>query len=524
MRPDLTYRNRRKGATLLLLMLGLPLVMIPLVGLAIDGTRLYIVQAKLSAAVDGAALGAGRLLGTTANTTEIAGEFLKVNFPTSYWGTNSLNPTITYTNTLGTETINISATVQSPLLFMRILGQPSAQVYSAATATRRNTRVELVLDQSGSMNHVDPVSGLNVFPTMINAAKQFVGMFTPGTDQLGLVALSGASMVAYPTTRPYNASPTSGGGPDTGFATSATAGPIFTVLGEMAAGGGTNTPEALSLAYIELQKAHYRDLAANGVDNNLNSIVFFTDGVPTSMAASPNNPSSNALSPSSSCTYNPGRNSTNTMAGWITVFGSAPPWGGYAPAGLFLLTAYDANSVAYWVANPLSSYNSPPNPAAAVTGCNGLGSVHGRSNIYTMADLQKIPAQDYYGNSTNGTGYVNGASFTGTGYDPTQPTSPYHMALAIWNASDNVGSTIRNGGGMGSLAAPAGMLPITIFTIGYTGNGGTDVGLLKRLANTQDSSSYSATQQVGMFIQVDSANNLSAAFSEIASSLLRLAK
>ena len=64
----------------------LPTVLIPLVGLAIDGSRLYIVQAKLASAVDGAALGAGRLLGTTANTTEIAGEFLNANFPTRLLG------------------------------------------------------------------------------------------------------------------------------------------------------------------------------------------------------------------------------------------------------------------------------------------------------------------------------------------------------------------------------------------------------------------------------------------------------
>ena len=63
----------------MLLMLGLPIVFIPLVGLAFDGTKLYIVQAKLSEAVDGAALGSGRLLGTVANTTEIAGEFLSLD-------------------------------------------------------------------------------------------------------------------------------------------------------------------------------------------------------------------------------------------------------------------------------------------------------------------------------------------------------------------------------------------------------------------------------------------------------------
>src|SRR5690242_15623938 len=110
---DLRERRGEKGATLMLVMLGLPLVFLPLVGLAIDGTRLYIVQAKLSSAVDAAALGAGRLWGTAANTTEIANEFLNVNFPSGYWGTKNLTPSITYVNNFGTNTISVSATVQS---------------------------------------------------------------------------------------------------------------------------------------------------------------------------------------------------------------------------------------------------------------------------------------------------------------------------------------------------------------------------------------------------------------------------
>ena len=45
----------------------LPTVIVPLIGLGIDATMLYIVQAKLSSAVDGAVLGAGRLLGSPAD-------------------------------------------------------------------------------------------------------------------------------------------------------------------------------------------------------------------------------------------------------------------------------------------------------------------------------------------------------------------------------------------------------------------------------------------------------------------------
>src|SRR4051812_30143516 len=120
MKNTLKTRKGERGATIILLTLLLPLLLLPLVGLAIDGTRLYIVQSKLSSAVDGAALGAGRLLGTNANTTEIAGEFLATNFPTGYWNTNHLTPTITYTSNLGVQTITVDATVILPLTFARV--------------------------------------------------------------------------------------------------------------------------------------------------------------------------------------------------------------------------------------------------------------------------------------------------------------------------------------------------------------------------------------------------------------------
>ena len=55
-------------------------------------------------------------------------------------------------------------------------------------------------------------------------------------------------------------------------------------IAAITANSGTGMAEALSLAYIELQKAHMRDLADpsnNGVDTRLNSIVLLTDGVPS---------------------------------------------------------------------------------------------------------------------------------------------------------------------------------------------------------------------------------------------------
>ena len=149
----------RRGSTLVLFTLMLPTMLIPLAGLGIDATMLYIVQAKLAAAVDGAALGAGRLLGTLASPNEIAGEFLNANFRANgtagFWGAFNLTPTIAVS--LGTtKSVHVTATADVPLLFARIFGFPTARVSAAAMATRRDSRVVLVIDRSGSMNTIGP--------------------------------------------------------------------------------------------------------------------------------------------------------------------------------------------------------------------------------------------------------------------------------------------------------------------------------------------------------------------------------
>jgi Flp pilus assembly protein TadG len=150
MRQRSQMRNSQRGSTLVMFTLMWPVLLL-LVGLAIDRTMLFIVEAKLSAAVDGAALGAGRLLGTNANTVEIAREFLFANFPTGYWKSYNLNPNITATTVLSTHTITVNANVTVPVLFMRMFGPSANIVYASAVATRRDTRIVLVLDRSGSM-------------------------------------------------------------------------------------------------------------------------------------------------------------------------------------------------------------------------------------------------------------------------------------------------------------------------------------------------------------------------------------
>ena len=56
-------------------------------GLAIDTSRAYMVKNQLTKAVDGAALGAARML-NSANPRNQAAEIFAINFPKGYYGTS----------------------------------------------------------------------------------------------------------------------------------------------------------------------------------------------------------------------------------------------------------------------------------------------------------------------------------------------------------------------------------------------------------------------------------------------------
>ncbi|MGP8247080.1 MAG: pilus assembly protein TadG-related protein [Bryobacteraceae bacterium] len=559
--PVSARQSRQRGSAMIMFTLSLP-VLLGLIGLAVDRTILFVVEAKLSAAVDGAALGAGRLLGTNANTTQIAADFLKADFcgsscsytgPTGYWGSYNLTPNITFTNSLGTYTISINASVTVPLLFLRtvpeLVPQTATTVYASATAVRRAVRTIMVLDRSGSMSGTP-------FTNMQEGAETFASYFLPGTDEIGLVMFDTSAIVAYPTTYPLAYPPTmTTGGPDTSFDTSSTAGPLMTALQAMAVGTGTGTVEALSLAYMGLQQAHNRDLAANGVDNMLNSILLFTDGVPDAIAVSPNatqvwNVATNSwmtttpvVTSASSCTYKSTSTTADTMMGTIVENGNAGSWTGQN--GLFLLAGYypsntsTGNALSYWEANPSSGWGngtlSQSKPVAALSGCAttafgaGGGSPPTNYNLYHSSTnyVTGIPAYDIYGNSTSGTAYQyatlnqsNGTStspYSAGSYSATAITSANTLPIASWNAVDNVGNTIRS---------QTAMNQITIYSIGFSGDGGVDAGLLNRLANTPAAqpSGVNTSQPQGQYIQVDSVSQLVSAFQLVASYILHLSK
>ena len=539
------HPRRKRGSTLVLFTLMMPTVLIPMVGLGIDATMLYIVQAKLAAATDGAALGAGRLLGTLANPAEIAGEFLAVNFPTNatgFWGAYSLTPTITYTAGI-TKTITVSATARVPLLFTRIFGKTNSLVSAVSVATRSDSRVVVVIDRSGSMNTSDG-AGSTVIADAKTYASGFVQKFTEGTDEVGLVVFDGSAVVGYPTgTWTSTISGASTGGPNKTF-NDGTTNDMPHQIARISADSGTGMAEALSLAYIEMQKSHMRDFTADGVDTRLNSIVLLTDGVPSALSLYFNNPANsnadnivNGSTSGNACTNRTitvaGATTSNMMKGWYAL--SGPAYAGSTPYGVFLMATQDADAThtaVWWMnwggASSAQDY-AAPNPTAPYANCTSMyNNKPGNFNYVT-----KIPSKDAWGNSLTTTGYTNshitGGSvssvYTGTPLDVNQEGDEYHWGLAIWNSVDNAAKNIRLDSNLANRAGDtSGNMNIAIYAIGYTGNGGTDDGLLKRVANDKSSSSYDATQRTGIYVSANDKVGLANAFNTIASAILRLAR
>jgi Flp pilus assembly protein TadG len=314
-------RRREGGQALIMLTMMVATVLVPITGLAIDGSRAYLVRLKLSSAVDGGALAAGRLIGTgstvaqqLANAQETAKQFIKANFPANFFGANLAgDPTIcvdpgtdssnpcnipgggTTVITYKVKSVVVSASATMRTFFMGVIGTPTSTIAAAGLAQRRDVRVVLVMDRSSSMGGYYTGVGQNP-PSIQDMATQFVNSFSGsgdfgGRDQLGLVVFGGSGIVAYPARNIANdyTKYTSFTPPDNNFKVNSN-GTIPGYIAKIQSGSNTGTAEALYLAYMTL-----RADAATNVDlgSQLNVIVLFTDGLPNGITAYANDPSPN---------------------------------------------------------------------------------------------------------------------------------------------------------------------------------------------------------------------------------------
>jgi Flp pilus assembly protein TadG len=270
MRHD-SSRSRR-GAALVLLTTMVATVLIPMVGLAIDGAILFLIKVKFTAATDAAALAGARslssgmdLVSQKANAEATANHFFAANFPAGIWNTSGVHVTSTAAESGSrTRTVTVGGTVQSPLYFMRILGRSTQTIASLSQASRRDVNLVLVLDRSSSMG--------GAMGPMLNAARTFVGKFAEARDNVGLIVFGGSAVVAFPSPSPN--------GPESNFKSASPS--VDTLISQTVNGGNTGMAQAVWLAYLELVKRNQ--------PGALNLIVLFTDGLPNGIVANYNDP------------------------------------------------------------------------------------------------------------------------------------------------------------------------------------------------------------------------------------------
>src|ERR1700722_2337146 len=138
-------------------------ILIPVIGLAIDTTLLYVDKTRLQAAVDGAALAGAKSLSRgsddptqQSNAKQAAADYVFLNYPTTFLFTNSVtvnqNTDITIDETVAHQrTVGVTAHANAPTLFMRWLNFTSTTLIASATVTRRDVNIAMVVDRSGSL-------------------------------------------------------------------------------------------------------------------------------------------------------------------------------------------------------------------------------------------------------------------------------------------------------------------------------------------------------------------------------------
>jgi len=263
MRDQYSKENER-GAALILFSIMLLLVVLPMIGLGIDGGVAYYAHARLASAADAAALAGARSLNVgldlasqTASAQSIAKQYFLANYPANFLNSKNVSfpaPSVAETGT-HVRTVNVSASADVSMYFLGLLGHPTVHITASAQTSRRDVNVVLTLDRSGSMG--------KVCGTMTAAAQSFVSKFTNGRDTMGLITFMGNANVDYPSTLTFDSQTPS----------------LTATLGTLKCGGDTGSAAALTLAHQQITK-----LAEPGA---FNVIVFFTDGVPNGFSAGP---------------------------------------------------------------------------------------------------------------------------------------------------------------------------------------------------------------------------------------------
>ena len=530
--PDLKLKRRalgpERGVILILACFSMP-VIISMLGLGIDLSIMYSVKAKLQMACDGAAVAAMRSLSLAQDTasqttmaTSVATQWFNANFAGGYLGaTGTTTPIVTVTDLTATRSVSVSANTQAPTYFMKYWGRPSTLIGAAGQTSRTDVAIMMVLDRSGSMDSGN-YGGLTACQVMVQAAKQFTGMFQQGRDRIGLVTFAETIQVAQTPTLNFQ----------TALGYSNTSGTSAGALDTISCKGGTNTSSGVSIGWNELYKLQ--------LPGALNIMVVFTDGTPT--AATFN--LQNAIAAGSGCkdgsgvAISAGGDMAARPANWVgreansgssTSLGPNSFWAPISgPVGAMYGDLGSFNGVNPFftptgndpLANEWTGKTAAESPGCAFVSAGAPGN--------PSADIAFVPDQDYWNNSS--TGYRSGISTAYIQSANRIVLDSTSLGNVVFNLADNAANFARTP----HLYTNGVAMPGTIVdTIGLGGTGGVDFTLLQRMANdpTGDTSvpyapypGYNTAQPVGQFVYAPDANQLQQAFLKLGSQILRISR
>ena len=489
---DLNNRKKSsRGIAIVLTTLTLS-VTLPLAGLGFDVATLYLIKSKLGAAADSAALAGARALSQgataaaqTSSAVSTAQNYFSGNFPAGYWRTTGASATVTVDSTSipNYRAVNVSATAQAPLYFLRVFNQQASTVNVIATAGRRDVMMMMVLDRSISMNGIVAGTGQTACALMKVDAANFVNYFAPGRDQIGLVAF-GSSVYFYPST--------------TGFTTpDANGDTIQSLIGQLTCNDNTSSAAAIARAYQEITTVNN--------PNRMNVIMFMTDGRANGVTADYSKPGMVV----DGCALPPGI--PGVIAQWA---GGALPKGN--TAGLM---------------NATTTAITFPNDDHSLTGSSGC-KFNGPNLPNVSQDIPNLPLTDYFNNSTAGP-YSQENSATWPYTTPFNPVGgvgiPQQIVIASANVLDNEATQVRTNTTLNPF----------IYDIALMGNGPADdmpdTLLLQKIANDPSLAGSAGIGQTfyrqqihqphGYFAIAPDASQLAMAFDTIAAQIsIRLSR
>jgi Flp pilus assembly protein TadG len=145
------------------------IVFVGVAGLAVDAARGYLLKARLSEAIDAAALAGGKALptGNKQQVEDITKAFFKANIPAGAMGATISEPAVVPNDDM--TIVNVTATATIPTTLMKVLGFQTMNTVAFASVTRATNGLDVVFsfDVSGSMGDVPKGGG----PTKISSLR-----------------------------------------------------------------------------------------------------------------------------------------------------------------------------------------------------------------------------------------------------------------------------------------------------------------------------------------------------------------